>query len=190
MIRLGDALGVEVLADLAEHVAVGGLLEIREHDFLGIGLRFVAGEAELVRRPQAEHLVAPGHGLELQFLIERELLLESFLALVERCHCALAAGDRAPVVRARTSLRLEYRAKMTKSTPVRRPQRRITRVRVRRLCSWGRSVRLRQRTGRWLDRRVATARSCAAEPESTKATARNGFPQATVHSDEPPPPHL
>src|SRR5215467_7010292 len=95
VIRDADALGVEVLANLAEDVVVTDLLEIRHDDRLGIGVGLVAGEAELLRRPQAEELVATGVRLESQFLVEGELLLEAFLALVERSHACLAVSGAA-----------------------------------------------------------------------------------------------
>src|SRR5262245_330991 len=95
VIRDADALGVEVLANLAEDVIVTDLLEIRHDDRLGIGVGLVAGEAELLRRPQAEELVATGVRLESQFLVEGELLLEAFLALVERSHACLAVSGAA-----------------------------------------------------------------------------------------------
>src|SRR5215813_3945725 len=97
VIRQVDALGVEVLAELAEDVIVADLLEIRHNDRLGIGVGLGAGEPELLRRPQAEVLVATGVRLESQFLVEDELLLEALLALVERSHACLAvSGAAAP----------------------------------------------------------------------------------------------
>src|SRR5262249_1537388 len=66
--------------------------EIRHDDPLGIGVSLIAGEAELLRRPQTEELVATGVRLESQFLVEGELLLEAFLALVERSHACLAVS--------------------------------------------------------------------------------------------------
>src|SRR5262252_2247891 len=97
VIRQVDALGVEVLANLAEDVIVTDLLKIRHDDRLGIGVGLGAGEAELLRRPQAEELVATGVRLESQFLVEDELLLEALLALVERSHACLAiSGAAAP----------------------------------------------------------------------------------------------
>src|SRR5215472_3463052 len=95
VIRDADALGVEVLANLAEDVVVTDLLEIRHDDPLGIGVSLIAGEAELLRRPQTEELVATGVRLESQFLVEGELLLEAFLALVERSHACLAVSGAA-----------------------------------------------------------------------------------------------
>ena len=74
MIRQVDTLGVEVLAELAEDVIVADLLEIRHDDRLGIGVGLGAGESELLRRPQAEELVATGVRLKSQFLVEDELL--------------------------------------------------------------------------------------------------------------------
>src|SRR5262249_13002254 len=93
--RDADALGVEVLANLAEDVVVTDLLKIRHDDRLGIGVGLVAGEAEFLRRPQAEELVATGVRLESQFLVEGKLLLEAFLALVERSHACLAVSGAA-----------------------------------------------------------------------------------------------
>ena len=89
LVGLRDALGVEILAHLAEHVVVAGLLEVGHHDLLRVGVGGGAGHAHFFRRPQAEQLVAPGIRLEAQLLIMRELLLEAFLALVERRHVAL-----------------------------------------------------------------------------------------------------
>jgi len=66
-----DALGVEILANLAEHVIVARLLEIRQDDRLGIGLGLGAGEPELLRRPQAEELVATGVLLRRAFALNR-----------------------------------------------------------------------------------------------------------------------
>src|SRR5262249_52909320 len=54
-----------------------------------------AGEPELGRRPQAEHLVAARGRLELELLVDRELFLETFLALVERGHACLAVSGAA-----------------------------------------------------------------------------------------------
>jgi hypothetical protein len=49
-----------MFADLAEDVVVAGLLQIRQHDLLGVGVGLGAGEPELLRRPQAEELIATG----------------------------------------------------------------------------------------------------------------------------------
>ena len=61
MIRLVDTLGVEILANLAEHVIVAGLLEIGRHDRLGIGSASAPGETQLLGRPEAQELVRGGH---------------------------------------------------------------------------------------------------------------------------------
>src|SRR5437660_1339734 len=86
MIGLIDALGVEILAQLAEDILLAGLLEVGGDDFLGIGIDRGAGEAELLGGPLSQELVAPGGRLELQLLVMRELLLKAVLALVERGH--------------------------------------------------------------------------------------------------------
>src|SRR5262249_43082590 len=68
------------------------LLEISHDHLLGVRIGLGAGEPELPRRPQAEHLVAARGRLELELLVDRELLLETFLALVERGHACLAVS--------------------------------------------------------------------------------------------------
>ena len=92
MIRLAHALGIEIMANLAEHVVVPGFLEVRDDDLLGIGLGLGRRKSELARRPQSEQLVATSIRLEPQLLVMGELLLEAFLALVERGHGYLAAS--------------------------------------------------------------------------------------------------
>src|SRR5262245_37839065 len=52
------ALGIEILADFTEHVVVTGFLEIGQHDVLRISVGLGAGEAELLRRPEAEIFIA------------------------------------------------------------------------------------------------------------------------------------
>ena len=81
----GDALGVEIAGHLADH-AVAAFLEIGGDDVLGVGAGGVARHSELFRHPQSQQLVAAGFGLEFQFLVEREFLLETFFALVECGH--------------------------------------------------------------------------------------------------------
>ena len=97
----GDELQIE---RQGETFVVTGLLEVRHHHRLGIGFGVGAGKTELLRRPQAEQLVAPGIGPEPEFLVVRELLLETFLALVERGHwgprCLRSGGCSAFRVRA------------------------------------------------------------------------------------------
>ena len=86
VIGRGDAVGVEILADLAEDVVVAGLLEVGHHDLFGVGLGIGALAPELLGGPKPEQLVAPGRRLEFQLLVVRELLLETFFTLVERGH--------------------------------------------------------------------------------------------------------
>ena len=43
LIGLRDALGVEILAHLAEHVVVAGFLEVGHHDLFGVGVGVGAG---------------------------------------------------------------------------------------------------------------------------------------------------
>src|ERR1700719_880486 len=88
MVGLRDALGVEVAADLVQHIVIARLLEIGHHHRFRVILRLGAAEAEFFRRPQTDELVAPRGRLELEFLIVRELLLEAFLALIERGHAS------------------------------------------------------------------------------------------------------
>jgi hypothetical protein len=90
MIGFLHALVVEVLPDLSEYVVVPGLLEIGHDDVLGIGVGLGAGQAELLRRPPAEELVAAGVRLESELLVMGEPLLETFLALVESRHISLS----------------------------------------------------------------------------------------------------
>src|SRR5262245_60064793 len=169
VIGLGDTLGVEVLAELAKHVMVAGFFEIRQHDFLGIGVGFGAGKSKLLGRPQAEHLVAPGHRLEFELLVERELLFESFLALVERRHVEASRRVVAPD-RGGASWRLAYRAKMAKSTAAACPQRRIA-GELRRDCALG-GDRLGCRKGTGGRPLLeSAARSCAADPKGRKPRA-------------------
>src|SRR5262249_7146177 len=58
--------------------------------FLGVSVGFGPGDAELLRGPQPEQPVAPCDRLEFELLVVGELLLEPFLALVERGHSCLA----------------------------------------------------------------------------------------------------
>src|SRR5262245_61379010 len=112
VIRLRHALGVEILAHFPKHVVIAGFVELRHHDFLRIGLGLGSGHAELFGGPQAEHLVAPRHRLELYFLVVRELLLKAFLALVEGCHALPLASPRHAWTYSR---RLAYRAPRVKA---------------------------------------------------------------------------
>ena len=87
-LRFGDGnlFGGEIGQHLADHVGVSGGLEFGRDDVLGIGAGGVGRHAQLFRHPQAQQLVAPCLGLELLLLVERELLLETFLAFVECGH--------------------------------------------------------------------------------------------------------
>src|SRR5262249_59271469 len=107
-------MGIEVAANLAEHVVLAWFLQIRRDDLLRIGFRLGAGESHLLCRPQAEQLVAPRGRLESQFLVVGELLLEAFLALVERGHClsrssAAAALASVPDTSAGAARRVAFR---------------------------------------------------------------------------------
>src|SRR5262245_36496744 len=85
---LSNAFGLEILCHLAQDVVVAGLLEVGQHDFLGIGLGVRTAFAENARRPEPKHLVAASHRLEAKLLVMRKLLFEAFLALVECRHAA------------------------------------------------------------------------------------------------------
>ena len=98
VVGFGNALGVEIFADLAEDIVVAGLFEVRHDDRFGIGVGVRAGHAELSGRPQPQHLVAPGRRLEAQLLVVGELLLEAFLALVERGHSCLSVSGMASTI--------------------------------------------------------------------------------------------
>src|SRR5262245_10828175 len=90
---LSDAFGLEILCYFAQDVIVAGLLEVGQHDFLGIGLGVRAAFAENARCPEPEHLVAASHRLEAKLLVMRKLLFEAFLALVECRHAAPRAAS-------------------------------------------------------------------------------------------------
>ena len=65
-------------------------------------LRGVTGNAELLGGPQSEQFVAPCVRLEAEFLVMSELLLEAFLALVQRAHAfsnSLLTGPGWPSLR-------------------------------------------------------------------------------------------
>jgi hypothetical protein len=78
--------GGEILRQLLDDVAVARPVEIGDDDLLGIGLGVGTALAHHAGRPQAEQLVLARRRLELQVLVVLELLLEGFLALVERGH--------------------------------------------------------------------------------------------------------
>jgi hypothetical protein len=101
----GDALGGKVLHDLVLDVLIAGFLEIGRNHFLGVGIGGVTGQAELLRCPKTEQLIAAHLSLEFLLLVESELLLETFLALVKSAHSSVpipANGKRGRVVAARS----------------------------------------------------------------------------------------
>ena len=94
MVRLGDALGIEIRPHLGEHAVASGGIEIGRDNGLRVGLGRLAGQTELAGGPQTHELVAPRMRLEPQFLIVSELVLENLLTLVEGRHdMPLAAAD-------------------------------------------------------------------------------------------------
>ncbi len=188
VVRLRDTLGVEIPANLMKDVMVAGVLEIRHHDDLRVGVGVGAGESEFLRGPQAEQLVAPRGCLELEFLIVRELLLESLprACRMWSCACPDSAFERR---KSPAALHIE-------GAPSRQPQPQPnTAVAVDRLaglcrlCSASPSVSLCVAEGP--HRLSSPLTSAAADLDiQTGATAFDGFHQATVHSHEPPSPHL
>src|SRR5262245_8207108 len=112
VIGLRHALGVEILAHLAEDVVVAGPLKSGHHHRLAIGLRLRARKPELLGGPQAKKLVAARGRFESQLLVMRELLLETFLALVECGHARPLACER----NADSQMRLAYRVTPVKAT--------------------------------------------------------------------------
>src|SRR6516162_9597966 len=89
------SLGIEVGAQLVEHVVVAARFKGGCHECLGVGLRVRARERKLPGRPQADKLVAASRRLELELLVVDELSLETFLALVETGHSVPRASRRA-----------------------------------------------------------------------------------------------
>ena len=86
MIRLVRA---EPVADEERRRAGFEDLVVREGEELPASRGIVARLAELFGCPQAQQLVPACFCLELLFLVERELLLETFLALVKRRHISV-----------------------------------------------------------------------------------------------------
>src|SRR5258708_6971260 len=78
--------GGEVVHQRMHHVVSARLLEVRHHDVAGVSLGCRARLAHQAGRPQPQHLVLARAGLELQFLVVLELVLESLFASVERRH--------------------------------------------------------------------------------------------------------
>jgi len=86
VVRLVDALGVEIAPDLAEDVFIARFFKVGRDHFLCIGRGGIAREPHQLRRPEAEQLVAPRERLEAQFLVMDELIFETVSALVEGGH--------------------------------------------------------------------------------------------------------
>jgi len=93
VVGLGDALGIEVLANFTENVVIAGFLEIRGYHRLDIGLGLGTRDPQLFSGPLAEELVAPGNGPEPHFLVKGEFPLKPFLALVECRHPVSPLGQ-------------------------------------------------------------------------------------------------
>src|SRR5689334_13916526 len=89
MVRYGNPLVVEILADFAEHVVITLFLEIGGDHGLAVGVGIGASEAQFLGSPCPQHPVAPCHGPEPHFLVKGELPLKTFLALVECRHTGL-----------------------------------------------------------------------------------------------------
>src|SRR5260370_26912804 len=76
----------EVVHQRVHHVMVARLLEVGHDDVARIVLGVRTRLADQASRPQPQHLVLAGAGLEPQLLVMLELVLESLFALVERRH--------------------------------------------------------------------------------------------------------
>src|SRR5947199_302776 len=83
--ELGDgyALGGEIADDLVRQVGIADCFEVGRDDGFGVRTGGIAREPEPCRGPQSQELVATGHSLEFQFLVEGKFLLKTFFALVE-----------------------------------------------------------------------------------------------------------
>jgi hypothetical protein len=88
VVGLADALGIEIAPDLAEDVLLAGFDQIGLDHLARIGLRGVAGDPHLFRRPQAKQPVPPRGRLELKLLVMGEFPLETLLAILKTCHLA------------------------------------------------------------------------------------------------------
>src|SRR5579863_824457 len=82
----GNSLGRKVVHQLADDGRVAAFAKLGGDHVPGIGACGVARYSKLRSRPQPEQAIAAGLSLELLLLVERELLLEGFLALVECGH--------------------------------------------------------------------------------------------------------
>src|SRR6202789_489954 len=79
----GELGGVEIGAQLAEDVLAAGFLEVGLDDRHRVFLGLVGAEAQFLRRPQAQKLVAARHDLEAQLLVMGPFALETPLAILE-----------------------------------------------------------------------------------------------------------
>src|SRR5579883_1761733 len=84
--RYRKAPGREVARQLSDDGCVAAFAEGLGNRLTRIGGGGFSREAEFLGGPQAEQAVSAGYRLELQLLIDRKFLLESFLALVESGH--------------------------------------------------------------------------------------------------------
>src|SRR6202023_2320182 len=105
-----------ILADLARRVVIAGRLEFSHDDRECVAVGFGAGKPELFRRPQPQELVAPRGGLEFEFLVVREALLEGLFALVEFGHAFASMLNEIPQI----TCRLAYRGYPVKATGLKR----------------------------------------------------------------------
>src|SRR5262245_54276457 len=94
VIGLIDARSVKLFPDLAENVVVARFLYVGNDDLLRVCFGIGTTLTELFRRPKPEQLVASSSGLEAQFLIEDELALETFFAILHTRHGVLRLGIR------------------------------------------------------------------------------------------------
>ncbi len=86
MIGKIDAFRLEIAFQLPEDVIIAGFLEVGFDDLLGIGLRGIATQPQLFRRPKSKQLVTAGIRLLFQLFVIRELVLKTFFAIVECAH--------------------------------------------------------------------------------------------------------
>src|SRR5690349_11432580 len=86
VIRYRHLPGIEVAAELAEHILIPGGGEIGVDHVAGVGLRLSPGEPELFGCPAAEQPVPARRGLEFELLVMGEFALEAILAPIETVH--------------------------------------------------------------------------------------------------------
>ncbi len=94
VVGLVDARGVEIGPDLAEDVLVARFLKVGYDHRLGVILGRLAFMAEQLRRPLAEHLVAPGLRLEPQSRVVGEFALKLVFAVVKAAHAHTPCGEK------------------------------------------------------------------------------------------------